>query len=150
MVPYKIKSLKAPKWLSCNRINTVAMPTALAVTLLIQYSCDCSNLIQQKSAWKHMEEDGDTYVTQTQFWSFTFSISQIVHLKQDVCVPAVWPISLIYMTQGTKDISYQLLTKPLGFLLLTMWFRHRFYSLWELVTTVWAFASESSLKIPLP
>lgn len=155
VVSYKIqliKSLKTPKWLSCNKI-ALEIPTALAITLLVQYSWHGKNLKQQKSVWNQLEEEDATYVKQNQFLSFIFIISQIillhshVHLHQDVCIPVVWPISLIHDT-GTRVSSYQLLIKPLRFLLLTMGFRHSFNSLCELFTMAYTYASESCLNIP--
>lgn len=149
-----IKSLKIPKWLSYNRINTVAMPTALAITLLIQYSCDGRNLIQQKSVWNHLDEEGDTYF-KTHFdhlHSLPHRLFSCTHAFtcSKTCVFQWSGQFHLYMTQGTRDISYQPLTKPLGFLLLTMGFRHRFYSVCELVIMAWTFASESCLKTSPP
>lgn len=66
MVSYKIqliKSLKTPKWLSCNKI-ALEVPTALAITLLVQYSWHRKNLKQQKSVWNQLEEEDATYVKQ--------------------------------------------------------------------------------------
>lgn len=77
MVSYKIdliKSLKTSKWLSWNRI-ALEILTALAITLLVQYSWHCKNLNQQKSVWNHLEEEDATYVRQNQFWSLILIIS---------------------------------------------------------------------------